>query len=370
MVKFSDLSKVNHPYSEELKAVASEVIDSGRYLFGPKVLEFETKLKSYLNSKHVVGVGNGLDALRLIFLAYIEKGDLKKGDEVLIPANTFVATILSIIHAGLVPKLIEPSLDTYNLDLNQLESKIGPKTKAIVLVHLYGRACWDDELLFLAEKNKLKIVEDNAQAFGAEWKGIKTGVLGHAAAFSFFPTKILGALGDAGAIATKDEELADIIQKLSNYGAGKKNHLSYKGFNSRMDELQAAFLMVKMKYVDQENQYRRILADAYLSHIQTPVIVLPIIDRPKTNTLHVWHLFVIRSPKRDDLRDFLLKNGIETQIHYPIPPHQQEAFFEFSHLSLSITEKIHREVISLPLDPSITLDEVKFVADHINNFTA
>lgn len=370
MAKFSDLSKVNHPYSEELKAAASEVIDSGRFLFGPKVLEFESKLQIYLNTKQVVGVGNGLDALRLIFLAYIEKGDLKKGDEVLVPANTFVATILSIVHAGLIPKLVEPSLATYNLDLDHLESKIGPKTKAIVVVHLYGRTCWKDDLHFLAEKYQLKIVEDNAQAFGAEWKSVKTGTLGHAAAFSFFPTKILGALGDAGAIATIDEKLAEIIKKLSNYGASKKNYLGYKGFNSRMDELQAAFLMVKMKYVDQENQYRRILADAYLSHIQSPTIELPVIDQPKFNASHVWHLFVIRNAKRNELRDFLLKNGIETQIHYPIPPHQQEAFSEFGHLSLPLTEKIHKEVISLPLDPSVTLAEVKAVADRINNFTA
>lgn len=368
MIKFSDLQEINKPYAEELKAVAAEVIDSGRYLFGTKVAELERALKAYLSIGHVVTVGNGLDALRLILQAYLERGDFKKGDEVLLPANTYIATFLSISQAGLVPVPVEPSLETYNLDFSQLETKITEKTKAIVPVHLYGRVCWDEKLVDLSKKYNLKIIEDNAQAFGADWNKWKTGTLGHAGACSFFPSKILGALGDAGAITTEDAELADIIQSLANYGSKSKYQNLYKGINSRMDEMQAAFLKVKLKYVDRENQWRRRLAQAYLDNIVNSEVVLPKMGYVENNASHVWHLFVIRCQNRDKLKDYLLGKGVQTQIHYPIPPHRQAAYREFDGLSLPNTEKIHQEVLSLPLDPSLSVEQVKEVAALINEF--
>ncbi|EKB48902.1 DegT/DnrJ/EryC1/StrS family aminotransferase [Cecembia lonarensis] len=368
MIKFSDLQKINRPYAEELKAVAAEVIDSGRYLFGPKVLQLEQSLSEYLSVDHVVAVGNGLDALRLILQAYIEKGEFNKGDEVLLPANTYIATFLSIVHAGLVPVPVEPDFETFNLDFEKLEARIGGKTKAIVPVHLYGRVCWDGNLKGLAAKYNLKIIEDNAQAFGAEWLGQKTGALGHAAAFSFFPSKILGALGDAGAVATRDAELAQIIQSLANYGSKDKYQNLYKGVNSRMDEMQAAFLLVKLKYVDGENHWRRTLAKTYLEHIVHPEIILPHLSNVENDPSHVWHLFVVRSQDRDGLKAYLMDKDVQTLVHYPIPPHHQSAFKGLNHMSFPITERIHREVLSLPLDPSLSKESVQTVAAFVNGF--
>jgi dTDP-4-amino-4,6-dideoxygalactose transaminase len=368
MIKFSDLQNINKRYIKELKAAACEVIDSGRYLFGPQVDQLERSLEFYLSIGNVVAVGNGLDALRLILSAYIEKGDFKIGDEVLVPANTYIATFLSITQSGLIPIPVEPELGTYNINFDYLESKIGERTKAIVPVHLYGRVAWNERLVFLANKYNLKIIEDNAQAFGAEWNGQKTGALGHAAAFSFFPSKILGALGDAGAVATHDTELAQIVRSLANYGSQEKYKNLYKGINSRMDEIQAAFLKVKLKYVDKEIQWRRKLAYTYLDHIKNPAIVLPKIDNASENTSHVWHLFVIRTESRKELMTFLKKKGVNTQIHYPMPPHQQKAFQEFEDETLPITERIHREVLSLPLDPSISEEEAKSIAAYVNEF--
>lgn len=368
MIKFSDLQSINKQYAEALKSAAAEVIDSGRYLFGERVSQFEDSLAAYIGVPHAIGLGNGLEALRLILLAYIERGEFKKGDEVLVPANTYIATLLSIFHAGLVPVLIEPNLETYNLDFKLIESKITPKTKAIVLVHLYGRVCWDDELKVLARKFGLKLIEDNAQAFGAEWKGVKTGALGDAAAFSFFPTKNLGALGDAGAVTTDDGELASMVRMLSNYGSSEKYKNKVKGFNSRMDEIQAAFLQVKIQYVDTENEWRRQLASFYLENLHPQDMALPKIDHVLVNKTHVWHLFVIRTLQRDILQGFLSKRNIQTHIHYPIPPHRQEAWPEFTGLSFPITEKIHREVLSLPLDPSLSLEHVEEVCRVINEF--
>ncbi|WP_130277343.1 DegT/DnrJ/EryC1/StrS family aminotransferase [Cecembia calidifontis] len=368
MIKFSDLQSINKRYAEELKRAANEVIDSGWYLFGDRVRQFEDSLAAYTGVSYALGVGNGLDALRLILLAYIEKGEFNKGDEVIVPANTYIATILSIFHAGLVPVLVEPSLSSYNLDFKQIEPKITPKTKAIVLVHLYGRVCWDHQMKELVQRFGLKLIEDNAQAFGAEWEGVKTGALGDAAAFSFFPTKNLGALGDAGAITTNDRELASMVRMLSNYGSSEKYQNKVKGFNSRMDEIQAAFLQVKLRYVDKENQWRRQLASCYLDNILHENIILPKIDHVLDNKSHVWHLFVIRSSQRDLLKQFLSSKGVQTQIHYPVPPHLQEACPEFSGLSFPVTEQIHREVLSLPLDPGLSVEDIREVCAIINGF--
>jgi len=368
MIKFSDLQNINKAHLEELSTAANEVIFSGRYLFGQRVKKFEQSLSEYIGTKYAVAVGNGLDALLLILVAYIEKGDFQKGDEVLVPANTYIATILSIFHSGLIPVLVEPDFDSYNLDFEKAKEKVSAKTKAVILVHLYGKVCWSEEFNLWAQERGLKIIEDNAQAVGAMWSDQKSGSLGDAAALSFFPTKNLGALGDAGAVTTNDAVLADIIGKLRNYGSGTKYFNEYKGFNSRMDELQAAFLQVKLKYIDEENQVRRNLAQIYLQEINHPSVLLPKVEYAISDLTHVWHLFVIRNKFRDKLKQYLHGKGIETQIHYPIPTHHQKAFEEFRSLSLPITEKIHREVLSLPLDPSLSKSDIQFIAKKINTF--
>ncbi|MFD2202061.1 DegT/DnrJ/EryC1/StrS family aminotransferase [Shivajiella indica] len=369
MIKFSDLQKINGQYKEDLQRVSAEVIDSGWYLFGERLAVFEKSLQSYIGTGHVIGVGNGYDALFLILKGYIEMGFLKPGDEVIAPANTYIATLLSISAADLVPVLVEPEISTYNLDISKIEELISPKTKAIVVVHLYGRACWSPDLDFLAKKYGLKIIEDNAQAIGALWNGTKTGALGDAAAFSFYPTKNLGALGDAGAVTTEDEELAKMIRTLSNYGSNEKYRNDYRGVNSRMDEIQAAFLKVKLNYLDNENKIKRGLANYYIQNINNPDIQLPLIDQPLKNASHVWHLFVIRIPYREILKKYLEENGVQTLVHYPVPPHQQNAYRELKHLSFPITEKIHQEALSLPLTPVHTFKELQFICDLLNNFS-
>lgn len=368
MIKFYDIQKINQQYADELKQVAIEVIDSGWYLFGEKVKSFEKSLQTYLSASNVVTVGNGLDALRLILQGYIEQGQMQRGDEVIVPANTYIATILSIVGAGLSPVFVEPSIHTYNLDLDNLESKITKKTKAIIVVHLYGRVCWSSEIFPLAEKYGLKVIEDNAQSIGASWEGMKTGTLGHASAFSFYPSKNLGALGDAGAVVTSDDQLATIIRKLANYGSTEKYVHDLKGSNSRLDELQAAFLDVKLKYLDSDNQKRRELAALYLEGISHPSVVLPRIPNPLQNHEHVWHLFVIRTAKRDALKAHLLKNSIESLIHYPMPPYKQKALKEFSHLQFPITDKIHQEILSLPLSQVNSPEEIHKISEVINKF--
>ncbi|MFC0263748.1 DegT/DnrJ/EryC1/StrS family aminotransferase [Fontibacter flavus] len=368
MIKFYDLQKINQQYADELKQAAQEVIDSGWYLFGEKVKNFEKSLQTYLSASNVVTVGNGLDALKLIFQGYIEQGQMQRGDEVIVPANTYIATILSILGAGLMPVFAEPSINTYNLDLDNLESKISKRTKAIIIVHLYGRACWSSEMMSLAEKYGLKVIEDNAQAIGASWGGIKTGTLGHASACSFYPSKNLGALGDAGAVLTSDYQLAAIIRKLANYGSDEKYVHDLKGSNSRMDEIQAAFLDVKLKYLDSENQKRREFATLYFENISHPLVVLPRISDPLQNQEHVWHLFVIRTAKRDALKEHLLKNGIESLIHYPTPPYKQKALKEYSYLHFPITDKIHQEILSLPLSQVSTSEEIHEISEVINKF--
>jgi dTDP-4-amino-4,6-dideoxygalactose transaminase len=372
MIKFLDLQKINAQYAEELKTVAAEVIDSGWFLLGNRLGLFEKNLASFIGSNYAIGVANGLDALRLILKAYIELGFMVKGDEIIVPANTYIATILAITDNGLTPVLVEPNLNTYNLDLDLIESKITSKTKAILVVHLYGLLCWSEELQMMATKHNLKIIEDNAQAIGAKWRGIKSGNLGDAAAFSFYPGKNLGALGDGGAITTSDEKLAIVLRALSNYGSEKKYHNVYKGLNSRLDEIQAAFLNVKIAYLDSDNQKRRLIAEYYCDNIQHPDIVLPkksSLTPISEDESHVWHLFVIRCNEiRNELQRYLAQNDIETLVHYPIPPHKQMAYKELNNLNFPITELIHNSVLSLPISQIVSLDEAKKVVSLINCF--
>jgi dTDP-4-amino-4,6-dideoxygalactose transaminase len=348
MIKFLDLQKINTQYANELKQVASDVIESGWYLLGERVNKFETELVQYEGVKHAIACANGLDALRLILKAYKELGVLKEGDEVIVPANTYIATILAITDNRLNPVLVEPDVNTYNIDISIIEKHITPKTKAILVVHLYGRICWDEQLEFLAKKHNLKIIEDNAQAIGAEWRGVKSGALGDAAGFSFYPGKNLGSLGDAGAVTTNDETLAKTIRALANYGSTQKYINEFQGLNSRMDEIQAAFLSVKLKYLDKENQIRREIAKIYCTRIINDKIVLPKTPQDKE---HVWHLFVIKTADRLKLQELLNYRGVQTLIHYPIPPHKQQCYSKFANIKLPITEQIHNEVISLPISP-------------------
>ncbi|WZL88713.1 DegT/DnrJ/EryC1/StrS family aminotransferase [Salinimicrobium sp. 3283s] len=367
MIKFLDIQEINQQYSDDLKKVASEVIDSGWYILGKKVQKFENSLASYIKVDHVIGVANGLDALRLILRGYIEMGVMKEGDEIIVPANTYIASILSITENKLVPVLVEPEQHSNNLDLNKIEDVIGPRTKAIMVVHLFGCVCWSEELGRIAQKNNLKIIEDNAQAVGASWKGTKTGALGDAAGFSFYPGKNLGALGDAGAVATKDESLAETVRAMANYGSHRKYENIYKGINSRLDEIQAAFLAVKLKYLDFENEYRRGVVKQYLEQIENPHIVLP--SSPQDDQEHVWHLFVIQTQKRDYLQHYLEKRGIQTLVHYPIPPHKQLAFREWNHLNFPVTEKMHETNLSLPLGPTLDNSEVSKIINCLNEFS-
>ncbi len=373
MIKFLDLQKINAQYADELKQVVSEVIDSGWFLMGEKLSNFETKLAKYTGATHAIGVANGLDALRLILKAYMDMGLMKAGDEVIVPANTYIASVLAITDNGLIPVFVEPDAKSYNLDLTLIEKALTQKTKAIMVVHLYGQVCWNSDLNLLAKKHNLKIIEDNAQAIGAEWNGIKTGALGDAAGFSFYPGKNLGALGDAGAVTTNDSDLAERVRALGNYGSRKKYVNEFQGLNSRLDEIQAAFLEVKLKYIDTENQYRRQLAARYLKGITNPTIGLPFPNNtsssPEFNAEHVWHLFVIRHAKRDELQNYLTEKGIQTLIHYPIPPNKQLAYKSYNHLDFPITNLIHEEVLSLPLSPVMTFEEVNEVIVALNNFT-
>lgn len=366
MIKFLDLQKINLQYQQEIEDALLQTFRSGWYLLGEKVKTFEEQLSTYCNAPHAVGVANGLDALRLIFRAYIELGIMQEGDEVLVPANTYIASILAITDNKLVPVLVEPDIETYNIDIAKIEEKITPKTKAVLLVHLYGSIVFSEELQQLSEKHNLKIIEDNAQAIGAVWNNKKSGSLGDAAGFSFYPGKNLGALGDAGAVTCKNDDLATCIRTLANYGSQKKYVNQYQGYNSRLDEIQAAILSVKLPHLDTENQRRKEIAGRYLAEITNPEITLP--HHKLDENSHVYHLFVIRTQKREQLQKHLEENGIQTLIHYPIPPHHQEAYSDLKDLQLPITEKIHNEVLSLPISPVMTDDEVSKVITFLNNF--
>lgn len=366
MIKFLDLQKVNLVHQAEIEKRLLETFRSGWYLLGNEVKAFENNLRSYIGSSHAIGVANGLDALRLILRAYIELGIMRIGDEVIVPANTYIASILALSDNGLVPVLVEPDLNTFNIDISKIEEKITLKTKAILVVHLYGRVVFSEELQRLAHKYNLKVIEDNAQAIGAEWNGIKAGNLGDAAGFSFYPGKNLGALGDAGAVTCKDDELAKTIRAIANYGSSQKYINIYQGLNSRLDEIQAGVLDVKLKYIDKENEARRTIAEQYIRGISNERISLP--QLPHNSREHVWHLFVIRTKERKKLQQFLTENKIQTLIHYPIPPHKQEAYKDLNSLFLPITEQIHSEVLSLPISPVMDTEEFKEVIEIVNAY--
>lgn len=366
MIKFLDLKKVNHVYTTEIKKIISDVIDSGWYLMGEQKNQFENDLKTYINIENVIGVGNGLDALRLIFKAYIILGILSEGDEIIVPSNTYIATILAITDNNLIPILVEPEISTFNLDINKIEYKITKRTKAIVVVHLYGRVCWSIKLEEIAKKHNLKIIEDNAQSIGAEWNGKKTGALGDASGFSFYPGKNLGALGDAGAVSTNDAELGQVIRSIANYGSTIKYVNKYQGLNSRIDEIQAAILSYKLKFLEEENKYRRKIANKYLNEINNPNIMLPL--QPDDEKEHVWHLFVIRVKEREKFQKYLIDNDIETLIHYPIAPHKQDAYKNWAKMNLPISEKLHDEVISLPISPVLTNEEEDKIIFTLNSY--
>lgn len=366
MIKFLDLQKINMLHQEAIEHRILNVFRSGWYLLGNETKTFEQHLAQYIGTHHAIGVANGLDALRLIFRAYLELGVMQKGDEVIVPSNTYIASLLAVSDNDLVPVLVEPEDSTFNIDISKIEQAITPKTKAILIVHLQGRAVFSEALQALASKYNLKIVEDNAQAIGASWKGIKTGNLGDAAGYSFYPGKNLGALGDGGAVTTNDDTLAATIRAIANYGSNQKYVNIYKGLNSRLDEIQAAVLDVKLPYIDVENEIRRTIARRYLAEIKNPKIVLP--EMPVDEAEHVWHVFVVRCAQRDALQAYLTEHNIQTIIHYPIPPHQQKAYAELNHLHFPIAEKMHNEVLSLAISPVMTDEEVDCVIEMINKY--
>lgn len=365
MIKFLDLQKINAQYEQELKTAANRVIDSGWYLMGKELEAFEESYATFCNVKFALGVANGLDALRLIFKGYIELGIMSKGDEVIVPANTYIASVLAITDNDLIPVFVEPNLETYNLDSNKIEAAITDKTKAILTVHLYGQNSIDDQMLKICSKHNLKLIEDGAQSHGAKWNNKISGGIGDAAGHSFYPGKNLGALGDAGAVTTNDKDLARTISALRNYGSEKKYENIYKGLNSRLDEIQAAFLNVKLKYIQDDINGRRKVANYYLNNIKNKKIILPTVLEEQG---HVWHLFVLRTNERQQLQEYLTKQNVQTLIHYPIPPHKQKAYKNLNHLSFPITEKIHEEVISIPLSSSMTKEEIEKIFIVINKF--
>jgi dTDP-4-amino-4,6-dideoxygalactose transaminase len=436
MVKFLDIQKITQSFEPQLSEATGRVVRRGWFLLGEEATGFEGEYAKYIGARHCIGVANGLDALRLILKGYIEMGVMNVGDEIIVPANTYIASILAITDNRLKPVLVEPDINTYNLDISLVEQHITSRTKAIMIVHLYGRACWSDQLTELARKYNLKIIEDNAQAAGAIVPGSRfqvqgstdqkfitrnpnpetwnlepgtfrrTGSLGDAAGHSFYPGKNLGALGDAGAVTTDDAELAEIVRALANYGSKKKYVNDYQGLNSRLDDIQAAVLRVKLPRLDADNQHRREIAQYYLENIKHPDIILPQLNSSELrlagrsnsegwaqssgqdesslyalrSTLyaqnspltasHVWHLFVIRTARRKELQQYLADNEIQTLIHYPVPPHKQKAYREFNHLSLPLTEKIHEEVLSLPLSQVMAEAEVTMVVEVLNKFSS
>jgi dTDP-4-amino-4,6-dideoxygalactose transaminase len=371
MVKFLSLEKINAAYNEDLNQAASRVISSGWFLRGQEVNRFEANFADYCGTKHCVGVGNGLDALSLSLRAWRKLGLLSFQDEVLVPANTYIASILAILEAGLQPVLVEPDPATFNVAYDGLVNAITKKTKAIMVVHLYGQMAPMKQICDLALDAKLLVLEDAAQAHGAEIDGKCSGSWGHAAGFSFYPGKNIGALGDAGAMTTNDDALADTVRLLANYGSAEKYVNEAQGINSRLDEIQAAFLDVKLRYYQKELETRRRQASIYLEQIHNHDIRLPFADNEKIeNRLdHVLHLFVVRHPRRDSLQKYLAANGIETVIHYPIPPHRQSALEDLSHYELPITEAIHKEVLSLPLGSHLADDDIRLVAETLNTFS-
>jgi dTDP-4-amino-4,6-dideoxygalactose transaminase len=364
-IPFLSLKDITDRYSAEIHKATSRVIDFGWYLQGRENAAFEANYAQYIGTKYTIGCANGLDALILILRAYIESGFMKQGDEVIVPANTYIASILAITENQLVPVLVEPDINTYQIDETKIESAITAKTKAIMIVHLYGRCAYNEEIRQICKKYNLKLIEDNAQAHGCMYHGKKTGSLGDASGHSFYPGKNLGALGDGGAVTTDDTELAEVVRAIANYGSAKKYVFKYQGRNSRLDEIQAAILDVKLKHLDEDNALRKDAAKKYIESIKNPKITLPIVDDWAGN---VFHIFPIRTERRDDFQKYLADNGIQTIIHYPIPPHKQECYKEWNGLSFPITEHIHQEELSLPMSPTLTNEEIQYVIDKINQW--
>lgn len=371
MIKFLDIEKISASFEPELSNAVERVVKRGWYLLGEEVHAFENEYSEFIGAKHCIGTANGLDALRLILRAYMELGVMEEGDEIIVPANTFIASMLAISDNRLKPVLVEPGLDSYNLDVSRIEEKITPRTRAVMVVHLYGRAHWPEELEAIAKKHRLLIIEDNAQAVGARIRDSRrTGSLGDASGHSFYPGKNLGALGDGGAVTTGNDELAEMIRALANYGSSEKYVHDYRGLNSRLDEIQAAALRVKLPRLDADNQRRREVVQYYLDHINHPDISLPLVQPSAIQSMdHVWHLFVIRHPQRERLKQYLEEQGVQTLIHYPIPPHRQLAYSGWSQLDLPVTEHIHNTVLSLPLSPVMSKDERRQVVEAINHYT-
>ena len=364
MIKYLDLKAINDLYDAELREAVGRVLDSGWYLKGEATRQFERDYAEYIGTRHCIGCGNGLDALMLILRAYIELGVMHEGDEVIVPANTYIASILAITECRLKPVLVEPSLDTLQIDDALIEQAITERTRGIMIVHLYGRCAYTSRIGDLCRQYGLKLIEDNAQAHGCSFERRKTGSLGDAAGHSFYPGKNLGALGDAGAVTTSDDELAAVVRALGNYGSPQKYVHDYQGRNSRIDELQAAMLSVKLRHLDADNLRRKEIAARYISKVENPQIRIPQSDRDC-----VWHIFSIFCEHRDQLQQYLAENGIETQIHYPIPPHKQGCCREWNHLSLPITEQIHAQELSIPCHQAMTDEDVKRIINLLNAFS-
>ena len=364
-IPFLDLKTINAAYRDELIEASTRVIDSGWYILGEEVAAFEKEFAAYCGAKYCIGVANGLDALTLVIRAWKVLGLLKSGDEIIVPANTYIASILAISENGLTPVLLDASLETHNINPEHIEKFITSRTRAIMPVHLYGRLAEMPVIMAIAHKYRLLVLEDCAQAHGASLDEKKAGNWGDAAGFSFYPGKNLGALGDGGAITTNNDELAKLLRTLSNYGSHQKYHNDYKGINSRLDELQAALLRVKLRHLNTEISARLHVADRYLNGIQNSLITLP--NKPASNQ-HVWHLFVIRSKQRELLQKHMAEQGIQTMIHYPVPPHRQQAYKELKESSYPITEQIHQQVLSLPMGPTLTEAQITSVIEACNSF--
>lgn len=365
MIKLLDLQSITMMHGEEYKAAVNRVIESGWFLQGKENKQFERDYAEYIGTKHCVAVANGLDALYLLMRAYKELGLMNDGDEIIVPANTYIATIIAITRNNLVPVLIEPTWDHLEIDIDKIEDAITPKTKGIMIVHLYGRIAYNNRLSEICKKYNLKLMEDCAQSHGCQWNGVRTGALGDSAAHSFYPGKNLGAFGDAGAVTTNDDELASVIRALANYGSQKKYIFKYVGMNSRMSEIDAAVLDVKLKYIDNENHHRQVIAAYYYDHIDNPLIVLPTRISDENN---VYHQFPIFCERRDELQQYLAENGIQTLIHYPIPPHKQECYSEWNTRQYPITEKIHAQELSLPMSSVVSFKDAEEVVRLLNSF--
>jgi len=372
MVPFLDLGRINSQFRDELLSAITGVVDSGWYIQGENVKAFEQAFAEFCGVRHCIGVANGLDALTLTLRAWKELGKIQEGDEVIVPANTYIASILAITENKLTPVLVEPDEATYNLCPKKVQAAITEKTKVIIPVHLYGQLSAMPALKSIAELHSLLILEDSAQAHGASLDGRKAGSWGDASGFSFYPGKNLGALGDAGAITTNDDDLARTLRALGNYGSHEKYKNIHQGVNSRLDEIQAAILSVKLKYLDIHTEQRRKIASVYLKGIKNPALTLPVAQSVDVMTYeqHVWHLFVIRCQERTALQEHLTKMGVQTMIHYPIPPHKQQAYPQLNNFSFDVTERIHKEVLSLPLSPVMTLESAEIVVDACNSFVA